>query len=147
MSTLETITQTLPTLTLRPTEEAPNQPEKGADEQPKAERSSSDDGYRYNHLLPVFTPQTYPALTPFEHVDPGSRALQHPNPRAFLDAATSIVEITPYLGTDVRGVSLAQLDSNGRDQLALEVARRGLMVFRDQNEFIVSHLLFPLVNR
>ncbi|KAH9919111.1 alpha-ketoglutarate-dependent sulfonate dioxygenase [Fomitopsis serialis] len=80
----------------------------------------------------------YPPLTPFDHIDPGSRALSHPNPRSFLDHATSITQLTPHLGEEVRGVSLAALDSDGRDQLALEVARRGLVVFRDQRDFINS---------
>ncbi|KAK7437388.1 hypothetical protein VKT23_018633 [Stygiomarasmius scandens] len=92
--------------------------------------------YRYSHLLPVFSSTTYPPLTPFEHSDPAARALNHSNPRAFLDNATNVIEITPNLGTEVHGVNLRDLDSDGRDQLALEVARRGLMVFRDQQDFI-----------
>ena len=60
-------------------------------------------------------------LEPFDHVDPGSRALNHPNPRSFLDGATKIDELTPSLGTEVHGVSLANLNSDERDQLALEV--------------------------
>ncbi|CCM00337.1 uncharacterized protein FIBRA_02367 [Fibroporia radiculosa] len=132
MSTVETITQvitqSLPaSLVLRP------QPA------PVAQNNEADKGdpYRYAHLLPVF-PQDehYPPLTPFDHVDPASRALNHPNPRSFLDNSTSIVQLTPHLGEEVRGVNLATLDSDGRDQLALEVARRGLMIFRDQQEFI-----------
>ncbi|KAI0935916.1 hypothetical protein AcV5_004200 [Taiwanofungus camphoratus] len=130
MSTIETITKvitdSLPaTLTLRSL--------------PKpAENNGSDkDDYRYAHLLPVF-PQDehYPPLTPFDHVDPAARALSHPNSRAFLEDATSIVQLTPHLGEEVHGVNLAALDSDGRDQLALEVARRGLVVFRDQQDFI-----------
>ncbi|TFK57625.1 TauD-domain-containing protein [Heliocybe sulcata] len=92
--------------------------------------------YRYAHLLPHFSQDTYPPLTPYEHADPGHRALGHANPRAFLGNATRVVELTPNLGTEVRGVNLAQLNSDERDELALEVARRGLMVFRDQHEFI-----------
>ncbi|KAF8971453.1 hypothetical protein BDZ97DRAFT_1242306 [Flammula alnicola] len=92
--------------------------------------------YRYAHLLPHFSQDRYPPLTPFEHVDPGRRALSHPNPRAFLDGATSVDELTPSLGTEVVGINLAELDSTGRDQLALEVARRGVIVFRDQQDFI-----------
>ncbi|EMD41573.1 hypothetical protein CERSUDRAFT_110123 [Gelatoporia subvermispora B] len=127
MSTVETITQVAEAipkaLKLRSADE-----EKA--DQPKEE-------YRYAHLLPVF-PQDehYDPLVPFEHVDPGLRALSHPNPRSFLDNATSIVQLTPHLGEEVRGVNLAQLDSDGRDQVALEVARRGLVVFRDQQDFI-----------
>ncbi|KAJ3754867.1 TauD-domain-containing protein [Lentinula raphanica] len=92
--------------------------------------------YRYSHLLPVFSQDHYPPLTPFEHNDPGRRALNHPNPRSFLDSATSVIELTPNLGTEVHGINLRALDSDARDQLALEVARRGLVVFRDQQEFI-----------
>ncbi|PPQ92700.1 hypothetical protein CVT25_014007 [Psilocybe cyanescens] len=95
-----------------------------------------EEPYRYAHLLPHFSADRYPPLTPFEHVDPGQRALSHPNPWSFLDGATSLDELTPHLGTEVIGVNLAELDDAGRDQVALEVARRGLMVFRDQQDFI-----------
>lgn len=105
MSTVETITEKLPTPTLQG-----NQSEK------------EEQSYKYAHLLPVFPKdEHYAPLAPFEHVDPGRRALTHPNPRAFLENATSVTEITPRLGTEVRGVNLATLDNDGRDQLALEV--------------------------
>jgi sulfonate dioxygenase len=77
--------------------------------------------YRYAHLLPHLSHTTYPPLTPFEHTDPGLRALAHSNPRSILDAATGTTELTPNLGTEVYGIKLAQLDSDSRDQLALEV--------------------------
>ena len=110
--------------------------------------------YRYAHLLPSFSQETYPPLTLFEHIDPGSRALSHPDPRSFLAQAKSVTQLTPNLGSEIHGVSLASLSSAERDQLALEVrctsarwsfrncfvifkvARRGLLVFRDQQEFI-----------
>ncbi|KAF8139974.1 TauD-domain-containing protein [Boletus edulis] len=97
---------------------------------------AAEETYKYAHLLPHFSPDKYPPLTPFEHIDPGLRALNHPDPRAFLKGAESVIELTPNLGTQVRGIRLTDLDSDGRDQLALEVARRGLMVFRDQSDFI-----------
>ena len=109
MSAVETITQALPSLTLRGNQ---------------SEGDKKEGEYKYAHLLPVFPKdEHYPPLTPFEHVDPGLRALSHPNPRSFLDNATSVIEITPRLGTEVRGVNLATLDNDGRDQLALEVRR------------------------
>lgn len=101
-------------------------------------RADEEEPYKYSHLLPVFSAETYPPLTKFEHTDPGSRALSHPNPRSFLDDATSIIEVTPALGTEVRGVSLAKMSDDHKDQLALEVARRGFMIFRDQEEFLDS---------
>jgi len=96
----------------------------------------AEDDYRYAHLLPHFSQDRYPPLTPFRHMDPGHRALNHPNPRAFLENATSVTELTPNLGSEVRGINLGELGSDARDELALEVARRGLLVFRDQQDFI-----------
>ena len=82
---------------------------------------SDDTQYRYAHLLPVFPKdEHYPPLTPFEHVDPGQRALKHPNPRSFLANAT-VAQLTPPIGEEVRGVNLATLDNDSKDQLALEV--------------------------
>lgn len=89
--------------------------------QPQTEKKEEEEPYRYAHLLPHFSVDRYPPLTPFEHVDPGHRALSHPNPRSFLDGANSVDELTPHLGTEVIGVNLAELDSAGRDQVALEV--------------------------
>lgn len=104
MFTIETATQAGANLTLR-TENGPE----------------GEETYKYTHLLPHFSQHKYPPLTPFEHVDPGSRALKHPDPRTFLKGATSVIELTPHLGTEVRGIRLRDLDNDGRDQLALEV--------------------------
>jgi sulfonate dioxygenase len=103
MSTIETVTQT--TLTLRTENDL-----------------RAEETYKYAHLLPHFSQVNYPPLIPFEHVDPGFHALKHSNPRAFLKGATSIIELTPNLGAEIRGIRLTDLDSDGRDQLALEVS-------------------------
>ncbi|PFH50768.1 hypothetical protein AMATHDRAFT_75349 [Amanita thiersii Skay4041] len=97
--------------------------------------TEGEEPYRYAHLLPYFSQDRYPPLTPFEHIDPGHRALLLENPRAFLDKASRVIELTPSFGTEVFGVNLAELDNSGRDQVALEVARRGVMVFHDQQDF------------
>ena len=77
--------------------------------------------YKYAHLLPVFPKdEHYPPLTPFEHVDPGHRALKHPDPRSFL-ANAKVAQLTPPIGEEIRGVNLATLDNDAKDQLALEV--------------------------
>lgn len=82
---------------------------------------NSDKEYKYTHLLPVFSSQKYLPLEPFEHIDPGHRALSHSDPRAFLGNATRITEIQPVLGSEIEGVQLTELDNDGRDQLALYV--------------------------
>ena len=40
---------------------------------------------------------------------------------SFLHSASSVTELTPNLGTEVRGVNLAALTNDERDQVALEV--------------------------
>ena len=109
--------------------------------------------YRYSHLLPHFSQDHYPPLEPFEHVDPGHRALARereaianetiaegstPLPSFLRSPNVTLSEITPNLGVEVSGVSLSQLDDAARDDLALLVARRGLVIFRNQQEFIDS---------
>lgn len=95
-----------------------------------------DPNYKYKHLLPVFLPTSYPPLVPFEHVDPGSRALSHENPRAFLANATRVTNLTPQIGTEVDGVQLLSLNDEAKDQLALFVAQRGVVALRNQLYFI-----------
>jgi sulfonate dioxygenase len=85
------------------------------------QRPAEPEPYRYAHLLPSFSQETYPPLTLFEHVDPGSRALSHPDPRSFLARAKSVTQLTPNLGSEIHGVSLASLSGTERDQVALEV--------------------------
>lgn len=109
MSTVsETVTaQSTPVLTLRP--------------QSNAIPKEESEKYKYAHLLPSFSSDKYPPLEPFEHTDPGQRALSHPDPRSFLKNATNVIEIQPVLGTEIEGLQLTQLTNDERDQLALLV--------------------------
>lgn len=92
--------------------------------------------YRFSHLLPTFSQdEHYPPLELFDHVDPGSRALTHEDPNAFL-ANAIVSDLTPRFGSEISGVDLATLNAEGQDQLALYVARRGVAVFRGQGDFI-----------
>jgi len=65
--------------------------------------------YKYEHLKPVFDTTTYPPLTPFQHEDPGHRALKHENDVSFLNRATRVQEMTLVIGTEVEGVKLIDL--------------------------------------
>ena len=111
-----TVTQTLPAPTLRLRASTP------ADAKEVQTETQDQETYRYAALLPEFNREEhYPPLEPFDHVDPGSRALSHPSPASFLDGASNIFDITPNLGTEVTGVNLATLSNDERDQLALKV--------------------------
>ncbi|WWC67391.1 uncharacterized protein I206_101299 [Kwoniella pini CBS 10737] len=89
--------------------------------------------YKYKRFLPTFDRETkYPSLTSFEHKDPGLDALKHDNPREFLQGAT-INALSPSFGSEVEGIQLSKLDDRGKAQLALYVAQRGVVAFRDQD--------------
>lgn len=66
-----------------------------------------------------------------EHVDPGLRA--DPKKPNLLTPNVKLTHISPYLGTEVTGVQISELSEEGRNELALLVAERKVVVFRDQN--------------
>lgn len=88
----------------------------------------------YPDFLPTWNPlEKYPPLEPFKHEDPGLRA--NPKlPNLLPKGGSQVVKrITPKLGTEITGIQLSQLDSHGKDELALLVAQRGVVVFREQD--------------
>lgn len=98
-----------------------------------------DPGYRaksnFKEFLPEWNPkQKYEALKFHKYEDPALRAdpsFPHLFPKSGSEA--SFKKITPKLGTEIRGIQLDQLDDAGKDELALLVAQRGVVVFREQN--------------
>ncbi|KAL1986690.1 hypothetical protein VTN96DRAFT_5895 [Rasamsonia emersonii] len=95
----------------------------------------------FPHYLPVWDNETerwdgrnhpYPPLEPFEHYDHGKDA-DPTFPDLLPPGKAQISEITPLIGSEVHGVQLSQLNDKGKDQLALLVAQRKLVVFRDQD--------------
>ncbi|KAL8277129.1 hypothetical protein RQP46_010457 [Phenoliferia psychrophenolica] len=92
-----------------------------------------DEPYKYARFLPTFdSSEGFSSLCSLVR----HAALKDPNPRSFLDTATSVDDLTPDLGTEIKGVQLHLLDARERSQLALLVAQRGVVAFRDQQEFI-----------
>ncbi|KAF4126627.1 sulfonate dioxygenase [Geosmithia morbida] len=88
--------------------------------------------YKYSHYLPHFQPGLQPPLEEFRHEDVGLRA--DPSKASLLGAAgSSFQDITPAIGTEVRGIQLSSLDSKQKDELALLAAERGVVVFKDQD--------------
>jgi sulfonate dioxygenase len=65
----------------------------------------------------------YPPLTLFEHYDHGKDA--DPTFPDLLPKDTAETDdITPFIGTEVKGVQLSKLSQAGKDQLARFVAQR-----------------------
>lgn len=87
-----------------------------------------------NSWLPVWDNEkgeVYPPLEPFDHVEHGKDAdPAFPN---LLKEGTVINDITASIGAEVTGVQLSQLDNKGKDELALLVAQKKVVAFRDQD--------------
>ncbi|KAI8631994.1 hypothetical protein F5Y19DRAFT_382643 [Xylariaceae sp. FL1651] len=87
---------------------------------------------KYPHYLPTWNPeQKYPPLEPFEHYEHGKDAdTSFPE---LLPASAEVTDLTPTIGTEVRGIQLSSLSDAGKDQLARFVAERKVVAFRDQD--------------
>ncbi|KAF7310125.1 Alpha-ketoglutarate-dependent taurine dioxygenase [Mycena indigotica] len=98
----------------------------------KKEQANLKKGPSYPFYYPVFdNTQKYPPIEPFEHSDAGHRADRaKPN---LLTPNTTTRDISPYLGTEIKGVQISQLSNVGLDELALYAAERKVLVFRDQD--------------
>ncbi|KAF7554281.1 hypothetical protein G7Z17_g3006 [Cylindrodendrum hubeiense] len=98
--------------------------EEGKKDQPAA---------KYQNYLPTWDPeQKYTPLEPFEHYDHGKDA-DPAYPDLLPKETANVVHLTPTIGTEVKGVQLSKLSKEGKDQLALLVAKRKVVAFRDQD--------------
>ncbi|EGV65273.1 Fe(II)-dependent sulfonate/alpha-ketoglutarate dioxygenase-like protein [Yamadazyma tenuis] len=92
------------------------------------------DASNHPEFLPTWNPsQKLPPLKFFKHQEPGTRA--DPSfPNLFpKDVKVVNKKVTPKLGTEITGVQLSELNDKGKDELALFVAQRGIVVFREQD--------------
>lgn len=149
----ETITEAVGTLRLRPSE-APTEssavrpgataatagarPPKAKWYSETANEGDARAPYKYAAYLPTFDGHLkLPPLELFEHVDPGHQAVNDPDARSFLRDA-DVEDITPGFGSEVlSGVKLDELDTKGRQQLALYVAQRGVVVRGDSKRKLI----------
>ncbi|PTB41843.1 hypothetical protein M441DRAFT_57935 [Trichoderma asperellum CBS 433.97] len=86
----------------------------------------------YPQYLPTWNPaQQYPPLQPFEHYEHGKDAdTSYPN---LLPSGVQVTELTPSIGSEVRGIQLSSLTDAGKDELAHYVAKRKVVAFRGQD--------------
>ncbi|TFK24605.1 TauD-domain-containing protein [Coprinopsis marcescibilis] len=76
----------------------------------------------------------YPFYYP--HHDTSEKILRCGSPRTkpnLLSANTSVSHMSPYIGTELRGVQISELTKDGLNELVLYVAERKVIVFRDQD--------------
>ncbi|KAK2745682.1 hypothetical protein FQN57_003578 [Myotisia sp. PD_48] len=92
-------------------------------------------GSKYAKYLPVYdNTTTFPPTEPFEFRDRGLDADKaKPNLLRPNDPAVTITKLTPRIGTEITGLQLSSLSDVQKDELALLIAERGVVVFRDQD--------------
>ncbi|KAK5135535.1 hypothetical protein LTR08_005170 [Meristemomyces frigidus] len=90
------------------------------------------EGYPYRPARPLYLQDVY-AIRDYdrEYNDAGSRA--DPAKTALFSAATDVVDLTTHIGTEVVGLQLKDLTDQQRDELALLIAERSVVFFRDQD--------------
>ncbi|KAH6657822.1 dioxygenase-like protein [Truncatella angustata] len=91
--------------------------------------------YKYRKYLPVYDETTsFPATELFEFSD---RALladkAKPNLLGLSDSKIQVTNLTPRVGTEISGLQLSGLTDTQKNELALLIAERGVVVFRGQD--------------
>lgn len=86
---------------------------------------------KYPNYLPVWDfEKKYPALESFEHYEHGKDA-DDSFPNLLKNA--QVADLTANIGAEVHGVQLSSLTDAGKDELALFVAQKKVVAFRDQD--------------
>lgn len=89
---------------------------------------------QYPDFLPTWDPrEKYPPLTFQKYDDPALRADEELVNLFPKDAKVESKRVTPKLGTEIKGIQLSQLSGKAKDELALFVAQRGVVLFKDQD--------------
>ncbi|KAI7776770.1 hypothetical protein LA080_004488 [Diaporthe eres] len=135
-SATETITVTQPPLKLHSTKSGTGDYKQlqahNVDRDAEEGRKEGIKAAKYANYLPTWDPsQKYPPLTPFDHYEHGQDA--DTSFKDLLPAESKVVDLTPTIGSEVRGVQLSQLSNAGKDQLARFVAERKVVAFRGQD--------------
>ncbi|ROW14555.1 hypothetical protein VPNG_03203 [Cytospora leucostoma] len=90
---------------------------------------------KYADYLPVYDTTTkFPPTELFEFRDRGLDAdPAKPNLLRKDDPNLKVTKLTPRVGTEITGLQLSQLTDAQKNELALLIAERGVVVFRDQD--------------
>lgn len=89
-------------------------------------------GYPYRPSRPLYLDDVYKIRNKERaYVDPGSRADKEK--KSLLSAATKVTDLTTHIGTEIEGLQLKDLTDQQKDELALLIAERSVVFFRDQD--------------
>ncbi|EED79845.1 predicted protein [Postia placenta Mad-698-R] len=90
----------------------------------------NDGNYEFAKYKPSFPDVKWEPLKEQSVTDRGLFA--DPEKKSLFAAATKVQHLTPAIGTEIIGIDLRQLTNQQKDELALLVAERGAVFFRDQ---------------
>ena len=88
----------------------------------------------YPEYLPTWDKMWFEDCPEFEFSDPGLRA--NKNKPNLLQADITMTDITPKMGTILTGAKLEELNDAAKDELALLISERKIVVLRDQQGFL-----------
>jgi hypothetical protein len=89
-------------------------------------------GYPYRPARPLFLDDVYNIRNEERaYADAGSKA--DPEKKALLSAAKDVIHLTRHIGTEIVGLQLKDLTDQQKDELALLIAERSVVFFRDQD--------------
>lgn len=89
-------------------------------------------GYPYRPAVPLYLQDVYKIRDvdrPYQ--DAGARADK--SKKNLLSAATKVTDLTTHIGTEIEGLQLKDLTAEQRDELALLIAERSVVFFRNQD--------------
>ena len=98
------------------------------------ERERARSRTEYPEYLPSFDPVRFTILPTFEYQDPALRATKN-KPNLLLPGVT-IRDVTPKMGAILSGVKLNNLSGSAKDELALLICERKVVVLREQRDFL-----------
>jgi len=99
----------------------------------------SPEEYQYEYLKQSYPAICWPPLTEVPYEDKG--LLGDPEYQNLLAVATDCFDYHPKIGTEIHGLSLKNLTGAQKNDLARLIAYRGVVVFREQEDFTVEDQL------
>ncbi|KAK5729754.1 hypothetical protein LTR17_011720 [Elasticomyces elasticus] len=89
-------------------------------------------GYPHRPAAPLYLQDAFEIRNePWVHEDAGARADKAKS--SLLKAASQVIHLTSHIGTEIVGLQLKDLNDQQRDELALLIAERSVVFFRDQD--------------
>lgn len=102
-------------------------------------QDNPEDPYEFEEFAPSFPDVKWEPLTEIPYEDKG--LLGDPEFRNLLDAASDVFDYSPKIGTEIHGIKLKELNDAQKNDLARLIAHRGVVFFRDQDDWTVEDQL------